>query len=480
MVSWGVAALENFPDLLRLVEMLEAAVKLAGAWVREHGFVLGNLAQVLVIGISFLIAKLSAPWLAKAFEKLNAQPHRFHKPVEVALWVLTPLMLPVVWLVLQWLAVFVSAEAGWPHHVMRAVVSLLTAWVLIRLMSNLVVNRAWAKAIAVIAWTVAALNIVGLLGQTVELLDAFAITLGDFRLSLLGLIKAAIALALFLWLASLGSRLAEGRLRAAESLTPSAQVLFAKLFRILLFTAAILVGLNSVGIDLTALAVFTGAVGLGIGFGLQKVFSNLISGMILLLDRSVKPGDVIAIGTTFGWINSLGARYVSVITRDGIEHLIPNEELISQRVENWSYSHKMIRLRLAFGVSYESDVRRAMELAVEAASDMDRVLANPKPACRMTGFGDNAVNFELRLWIDDPKAGVANVRSAVLLRIWDAFRENGIEFPYAQRDLHLRSAVPLPVTLAEDDATALLRDEDGLENAAPEGAVPPSGGTRAE
>jgi len=277
------------------------------------------------------------------------------------------------------------------------------------------------------------------------LLDGMAIKAGEVRISMLGLIKAAIMLAILLWGASALSRLMEKWLGKAAALTPSAQVLFGKLFKIGLLTVAVIVGLESVGIDLTAFAVFSGALGLGIGFGLQKVFANLVSGVILLLDRSVKPGDVIAIGGTYGWINTLGARYVSVVTRDGVEHLIPNEELISQKVENWSYSHRRVRLRMPIGVAYESDVPKAMELAVAAAEGQDRVLGNPGPVCQLLGFGDNAVDLELRAWIQDPQNGVANVKSKILLNVWDLYQENGIDFPYPQRDLHIRGAVPVRV-----------------------------------
>ena len=200
---------------------------------------------------------------------------------------------------------------------------------------------------------------------------------------------------------------------------------------------------------LTALAVFGGAIGLGLGFGLQKVISNLVSGMILLMDKSVKPGDVIAIDDTFGWINRLSARYVSVITRDGTEHLIPNEDLISQRVENWSYSDSLIRLKLPIGIAYESDVPKAMSLAVDAATGVNRVLVTPKPVCRLMNFGSDSVELELRVWIDDPERGVANVRSDVLLNVWNAYHDGGIEFPFSQRDLHLRSSVPLDVTITK-------------------------------
>ncbi|GAB6054086.1 mechanosensitive ion channel [Magnetospira thiophila] len=431
--------MENLPEVAQLLKLFHESLDYVTGWLKEYAFVLVNLAQILLIGVAFLVAKLTTPRVTAWIEKKNARAHRFRKQVEIALWVLIPLMLPVVWLVLLWITALIFNGNGWSQDVLRAVVSLLTAWVIIRLMSNAFTNRSWSKAIAVMAWTVAALNIVGLLGATVELLDAVAFNMGDLRLSLLGALKAAASLALLLWLAGLVSKLAERRLATAHHLSPSSRVLFGKLARILLYMSAILIGLESVGIDLTALAVFTGAVGFGIGFGLQKVFSNLISGVILLLDKSVKPGDVIAVGDTFGWINSLGARYVSLITRDGIEHLIPNDDLINQRVENWSYSNQMVRLKLPVGISYDADPRQAIELTVEAARATRRVLQDPAPVCRLMGFGDSSVDLELRVWIQDPQNGVANVRSDILLAIWDMFHEHHIEFPYPHRDINIRS-----------------------------------------
>jgi small-conductance mechanosensitive channel len=217
------------------------------------------------------------------------------------------------------------------------------------------------------------------------------------------------------------------------------QVLTLKLVRFALITLAVVLALGSVGIDLTALAVFSGAVGVGIGLGLQKVVSNLVSGIILLVDRSIKPGDVIEIADTYGWITSLNARYVSLATRDGKELLIPNEDLITGRVTNWSYSSDLIRQHVIVGVSYGSDVHLAVRLAVEAAIAVTRVLDVPNPACLLKEFGDSALILELRFWIRDPANGTANVRSEVMLRIWDLFREHGIEFPFPQRELTLRN-----------------------------------------
>ena len=333
----------------------------------------------------------------------------------------------------------VAAAAGWPHHLIKTVVSLLTAWVIIRLSASLVRDPVWSKAVAITAWTIAALTILKLLEPTLSCSTSSPITMGGLRISALFVIKGMLAMAVLLGLATFASRLLERRIKGAPSLTPSVQVLFTKLLKIVLVTIAVVVALSSVGIDLTAFALFSGAVGVGIGFGLQKVVANLISGVILLLDRSVKPGDVIGVGNTYGWIDSLGARYVSVVTRDGIEHLIPNEDLIVNRVENWSYSNDLVRLKIPVGIAYSSDVRQAIAVCLDAARATPRVLRDPAPVCLVTGFGDSSVELELGIWIRDPTNGTTNVKSDVLLNVWDRFRQHGIEIPFPQRDLHIKS-----------------------------------------
>ena len=221
--------------------------------------------------------------------------------------------------------------------------------------------------LAVLAWTLAALNIFGLLDPAMEILDSWAVQVGQLRLSPLTVVKVGLSLWFALWLANGIAGMVERRMARSQGSSATTRVLVSKLTRIALVTLAILVALSAVGIDLTALAVFSGALGVGLGFGLQKIFSNLVSGLILLMDRSIKPGDVISLGPTYGWVNHLGLRYTSVITRDAIEHLIPNEELIVQRVENWSFSDNLVRLRIPVGISYDSDVRLAMKLCLESA-----------------------------------------------------------------------------------------------------------------
>ena len=279
-------------------------------------------------------------------------------------------------------------------------------------------------------------------------------------------IEGLFSLAVLLWLATVCSRVLERRISRLPNLTPSVQVLFSKLLKIVLITIAIVAAIRTVGIDLTAFAVLSGAIGVGIGFGLQKAVSNLISGVMLLLDKSIKPGDVIAVGGTYGWVSSLGARYVSVVTRDGIEHLIPNEDFITQGVENWSYSNSKVRLKIPIGISYKSDVRKAQGLCLDAAAEVSRVVADPPPVCPLKGFGDSSVDLELRIWIEDPQNGVSNVKSEVLLLVWDKFHEHGIEIPFPQRDLHLKPPADVNVWMS---GPAPERDEAGPE---PVGGTP--------
>ncbi len=435
-------------------------------WLAEYVFVVSNLIQVLVIAVAFVGARFAAPSIKAWFESL-AQRRKLEKGARQLARITAPLTLPLVWLVIQWISVLIAVQAAAPHHLIQIAVSLLTAWVIIRLASQLVRDPTWSRMIAATAWVVAALSILGLLDETVELLDSMALQLGGLRISVLLVLKGMLSLALLLWLATLCSRLLEKRISSLPNLTPSVQVLFSKLLKIVLITIAIIAALRSVGIDLTAFAVLSGAIGVGIGFGLQKAVSNLISGVMLLLDKSIKPGDVIAVGGTYGWVSSLGARYVSVVTRDGIEHLLPNEDLITKGVENWSFSNNVVRLKIPIGVSYKSDIRKVIALCLEAADEVQRIVGDPKPACLLKGFGDSSVDLELRIWIEDPANGVSNVKSEVLLLVWDKFHENDIEIPFPQRDLHLKPPADVSVWMNGDDGLGArpVRKEPQAEGA---------------
>jgi len=268
-------------------------------------------------------------------------------------------------------------------------------------------------------------------------LDGIGITLGKNRVTMLSVLQLGFAIAVFMVMASWLSRYIEQRAKRSEYLSASMQVGLSKLSKVLLYTIAILIALNSVGIDLTTLTVFGGALGVGLGFGLQRIASNFISGFILLFDRSIKLGDVITIGQRFGWVVAMHARYIVVRDRDGVETLIPNENLITSDVVNWSYSDKHVRVKIPVQISYDDDPEQAMKLMVDACAVSSRVLSNPEPQTRMLAFGDSGINLELRLWLDDPEDGVGSVKSEINLAIWKAFKQHKITIPYPQRDVHL-------------------------------------------
>jgi len=279
----------------------------------------------------------------------------------------------------------------------------------------------------------------GGLDPLIDGLDRAAFSFGKTRLSLLDLFNFALIAALLFGLTRIAIRLLNRSIGNVHALDLSQRVLIQKLAGIAVVAVAFFIGVDLLGIDLTALAVFSGAFGLAVGFGLQKTFGNLISGLILLMDRSIKPGDVIVVGDTFGWVNKIGVRYVSVLTRDGKEHLIPNETLMTEPVENWSYTNKNVRLRIKVAVAHDCDLHLAQRLMIDATRGHPRILPDPKPVCWITAFTLSAIEHEIRIWIDDPEQGVVNVQGEVLLRIWELFREHGIALPREQQDVHFRS-----------------------------------------
>ncbi|MCV2867521.1 mechanosensitive ion channel [Defluviimonas sp. WL0002] len=286
-------------------------------------------------------------------------------------------------------------------------------------------------------WAFVVIYFLDLSGGFSTFLDSVAVNFADFRISALSVIKALVVTGVLFLGARAVAEQAQKRIEGNQEISPSMQVLAVKFLQIALYGAAFFIGLKAVGFDLTGLAVLSGAIGVGLGFGLQKVVSNLVSGVIILLDKSVKPGDVISLGDTFGWIERLGARYVSVVTRDGKEFLIPNEDLITGQVVNWSHSNDFVRIDITFGTSYGDDPHIVRKLAVEAARSVARVLPSRPAVCHITGFGDSSVDYVLRFWITDPVEGLMNVRGAVYLALWDAFKEHGISIPFPQREVRL-------------------------------------------
>ncbi|MEM7719768.1 MAG: mechanosensitive ion channel domain-containing protein [Pseudomonadota bacterium] len=307
---------------------------------------------------------------------------------------------------------------------------------------RLVRNKFLQSVVSWALWITITLYYLGVLDETTGFLDSLGISMGDFNLSVLTLLQAVAAIGILTTLARLTTSAAATSIRKNNDISPSMQVLAVKVLQVLAFGAAFFIGLKMVGVDLTGLAVLSGAIGVGLGFGLQKVVSNLVSGIIILLDKSIKPGDVISIGDTFGWINALGARYVSITTRDGTEYLIPNEDLITGQVVNWSHSNDFVRLDIHFGTAYHDDPHEVRRLAIQAAAGVDRVLEHRPPVCHIVGFGDSSVDYILRFWITDPSGGLTNIRGNVFLALWDTFHEHGISIPFPQREVTLMNEQP--------------------------------------
>jgi small-conductance mechanosensitive channel len=414
----------------------------ATIWVPIQGGLI-VLAAVLAVSIAALVRRrVDLVALTMGWPPVGRRVvHALARNAAVLVFVFVVLVLRAA---LQELAVPIGID------LLGIAMKLAVAWVVITALSSLIGNPLANRIAAVSAWTIAALSILKLLGPVHDALDSAAIVLGGLRVSALLALETTVLLLIALWVASALSNFLDRRLQALADLTPSIKVLLSKLIRAALITFAVLVVLSSVGIDFSALALFSGAVGVGLGFGLQKIVSNLVSGIILLADKSIKPGDVISVGNTYGWVDTMGARYTAVVARDGREYLIPNEDFVTQRVINWSYSNDRVRLDVPFGVSYASDPHQIRALAVAAAAVVARVLETPKPACHLTAFGPSSLDFMLRFWISDPAKGVTNVRSEVMLALWDSFKRAGIEILYPVRTLQVTE--PLHVVIGRDQA----------------------------
>jgi small-conductance mechanosensitive channel len=416
-------------------------------WMREFAespAVLESLAlQLALIGLLFLLALGIRTVTRAATERLA---ERYLRSGWIRLELARLATLGYAWLLLV-IAARIGDRFGLDLKLIGIAATLTALWIVLRGSTLLLRDAMMARLVALAAWLVAALDITGLLTPTAAALDSAAITVGTMRLSLLLLAKGVLIIGFLLWIALALTRVIGARIEHLAGLSPSVQTLTRNLLKIALVFLALLIGLNAVGIDLTAFTVFSGAIGVGLGFGLQKIVSNFVSGIILLSERSIKPGDVIEVGHTYGYVTSLGARYTSVRGRDGKEYLIPNETLITNEVINWSYTNRFVRLDLAFGVAYGTDLRLVRRLAIEAADATERVLEAPPPLCHVTEFGDSGINLVLRFWIEDPANGVTNVKGDVFLGLWDKFVEHHIDVPFPQRDIHVRdmpAALPQP------------------------------------
>jgi small-conductance mechanosensitive channel len=444
----------DFADLqVALTDLLEAArhtlhSELTSVWLPI---------QLALIGLAALIARAIADMIRGRADFVTLT---MGWPLPLRLMVRTlinHLGLIALIIVLTIVRASIRAEVEQPRtYLLLVAIKLTTAWFLINILTSVIRNQFANRIVTISIWTITALSILQLLEPVTATLDAPAVTLmvGGLRITPLLVLKTTALLLITLWVATASSNFIDRRVQGFTDLTPSIQVLISKLIRILLITLAVVIALNSMGIDLSVLALFSGAVGVGLGFGLQKIVSNLVSGIILLADKSIKPGDVISVGDQIGRVGVMGARYTSVDTRDGREYLIPNEDFITQRVANWSYSSDLVRLTVNFNTTYDSDPRKVMDIAVAAALGTDRVIKKPTPCCMVAAFGASAVEYEMWFWILDPAAGITNVKSDVLLALWDALKQPDARLPkpgpsrviYEMADKAGPARTPLPKT----------------------------------
>ena len=424
-----------------LIDLFRGQQDMVG-WFRHYVWHEAGLYQALAflacLGASFWAARwLSVKLLADRAHGTDAKGW--------ALARLPAVFAPLVMVALMCVVRVVSHQNGYPVVVTEVFWQFSQAWLVVQLLAALILPPGWTKGVTVAVGLLFLLELAGVLDHLVTYMDSLALTFSNERISVLEVVQAMLLLAVLLPLINRLCLFIEELLGRVSEVNARVRVLVAKLVKMSLYTLAIVAALDLVGIDIQMLTVFGGALGLGLGFGLQKSVSNLVSGVILLLDNSIKPGDVIEVGGVYGWVDSMNARYASMVTRDGKAFLIPNDELVANRVVNWSFSGPSVRVKIPVSVAYSTDLRQAIELMLRACEDKERVLSNPKPNVLLKEFGDNGVLLELRVWITHPERGVANVASAIQMSIWDFFTQNGVEFPFPQRDLHLKEPLTVKV-----------------------------------
>jgi len=429
-------------DLKDLTDYLLSAARSVGAEVTSPWFYLQFGLMLAAAGIAF-----AADAAIHSRVDMTSLAMRWPLPLRHFARVLVASASTAVFAVLVIAARITMYHSTWPSrsYMLLVAAKLALAWLLIRLVTSVIRNAFIVRLVSVSAWLVAALSVIGQLDAAVDALDSdqVAVVLGGLRLTPLLLIKLGALLILALWLTNIASNFVESQINRSTDLTPSIQVLLVKMIRMGLMVVAIAIALGAVGINLSALAVFTGAAGVGIGLGLQKIVANFISGLILLVDKSVKPGDLVTIGDSSGRISAMKTRYISVAAGDGREFLIPNEDLVTQKVVNWTYTDKNTLVKIAFGTNYDADPRLVCKLAIETAAAAPRAIKGKPPNCILIEFAEAGMKFSLTFWIADPD-GMDGVKSDVMLALWDAFKREGIRVPYPVRELRIRGGA-LPV-----------------------------------
>nr|WP_146689622.1 mechanosensitive ion channel domain-containing protein [Bradyrhizobium canariense] len=433
-------------DINDILDLLHSAARSVGAEVTSPWFYLQIGLVLAGAGIAF-----AAGSTIRARTDMTTLAMGWPAPLRMIVRVLVDYSSTAVFAVLMRVARMIMQASTWPSrsYLLAVFAKLALAWLVIRLVTSVIRNEFIVRLVSLSAWLVAALSIIGELGPTIDALDSVSIEFGGLRLTPLVLIKLGVLLSVALWLTNVASNFAESRITRSGDLTPSIQVLLIKIIRLALMVFAVAATMSAVGINLSALAIFSGAAGVGIGFGLQKIIANFISGIILLVDKSVKPGDLVTIGDSSGRISAMKTRYISVAAGDGREFLIPNEDLVTQKVTNWTYTDKNTLVKVNFGANYDADPRVVCKLAADIAAASPRAIKGKPPGCILTEFAEAGMKFSLIFWIADPD-GMDNVKSDVMLALWEAFKREGIRVPYPVRELRVRGgALPVETTMVE-------------------------------
>jgi len=402
---------------------------------------------LICLGVSWLIARILRPRLLSARAQAGVEEEALKFGAAGLDRVLNP---AIVWILLL-IGRAVLQQHGLPIKLLNVAIPLSSSLVIIRiavyLLRQAFPTGSWLRnserAIAWTMWIGAVLHITGLLPHIRAWMDELALPLGAHRISLLNIIEGTFSVTLTIVVAMWIGRLVENRVMALQRMDVSLRVVIAKAAKAVFLTFAVLIALPLVGIDVTVLSVFGGAVGVGLGFGLQKIAANYISGFAILLDRSIKLGDLVTIDSRHGEVTRLTARYVVVRSGDGSEAIIPNESVITSTVVNHSHSDRLARIDLPVQVAYQTDLRLALETLLALARAMPRVLKSPEPVALVKNFGESGIDLELMVFINDPEAGRANLKSELSLQVFDAFRAKGIEIPFPQREVRIVGN-PLP------------------------------------
>lgn len=420
-------------------------------WAQTQLWSLPALWQGLAVFAAFALGFLISRYPMSQLQKLAGNTEnstflfRIYSSLSTVMW-------PMISVIFLWIATAAFEQIQLPNGGLRIVASLLNAWIIVRVVTSNMEDGFWQKLIAISAWTVAALYILRLIEPVSRALDNAAYKFGDVRISVLSVLTSIFIACVALWLGRIVGDAAQSQLKGSKSLTPSMAGLLGQVIKVVLMALAVVIALNAAGINLTALAVFSGALGVGIGFGLQAIFSNFISGVIILLEKSIKVGDFIELSTgVTGQVREINIRSTLVTTNDNVDILVPNEEFIKAQVINWTLKETARRLRVKFGVAYGSDKEIVKKAALEAAANVEWTFddgASRKPQVWLTGFGDSSLDFELVIWLQDAAvARPAKVQADYYWHLHTALEKYGLEIPFPQRDVNFSNSAPLRVQI---------------------------------